>query len=317
MSAASGTRRSPQSATFAKLLDKAARLLARAKLTYGHGTLSAHDEALVLVTHALGLSLAKADAIPRHAPLAASDCAKAMALVAERIKTRRPAAYLTGEAWLQGLRFYVDDRVIVPRSFIAELLLEELAPWINPNLVVRNALDLCTGSGCLAVLLAKVFRDARVDAVDLSAPALQVARRNLVRHRMTKRIRLVESDLFASLGHKRYDLIISNPPYVTAATMRRLPLEYRREPAIALAGGSDGFELVDIILREAVTHLTPQGSLVVEIGHHRRRLEHAYPGLPFVWPETSGGDDCVFVLSRADLVAPGALRKRPARRRAI
>ncbi|NBR28422.1 MAG: 50S ribosomal protein L3 N(5)-glutamine methyltransferase [Betaproteobacteria bacterium] len=303
--------------TFAALLAKATRALARANLTYGHGTLDDAEEALVLVAHALGLSLARVDTVPRDKPVSAAACAKAMALIAARIKTRRPAAYLTGEAWLQGLRFFVDERVIVPRSFIAELLAEKLSPWIETKHTVQRALDLCTGSGCLAILLAKVFRNAKVDAVDLSSPALQVARRNIARHRMTKRVRPVESDLFSALGKKRYDLIISNPPYVTTATMRRLPPEYRREPAMALAGGSDGFELVNIILREAANHLTSQGSLVVEIGHHRRRLERAYPGLPFIWPETSGGDDCVFVLRRADLVAPGALRKRPARRRAI
>jgi ribosomal protein L3 glutamine methyltransferase len=316
VSAASGARRPPKPVTIDALLARAERRLARAKLTYGHGTRNAAEEALLLVAHAIGAPPTGAGAVARRS-VSAGACAKAMALIDERIKTRRPAAYITGEAWLQGLRFRVDDRVIVPRSFIAELLVEELAPWIDPAQPVRNALDLCTGSGCLAVLLAKIFRPARVDAVDLSAAALDVARRNLVLHRLTKRIKLVESDLFSALGSKRYDLIISNPPYVTTATMRRLPREYRKEPAMALDGGSDGFELVDIILREAAGRLTPRGSLVVEIGHHRRRLEHAYPHLPFVWPETSGGDDCVFVLSRADLEAPGALRKRPARRRAI
>ena len=303
--------------TLSALLAGATRVLARAKLTYGHGTLDAAEEALVLVAHVLGLSPARIDAVARRTPVSAAACAEAMALVAVRIQTRRPAAYLTGEAWLQGLRFYVDERVIIPRSFIAELLVDELAPWIGPARNVRHALDLCTGSGCLAILLAKIFRRARVDAVDLSAPALAVAGRNLGRHRLSKRIRLVESDLFAALGGTRYDLIISNPPYVTTATLRRLPPEYRQEPAMALAGGADGFALIDIILRQAAEHLTPHGSLVVEIGHHRRRLEHAYPALPFAWPATSGGDDCVFVLGRADLVVPGALRKRPARRRAI
>lgn len=316
MSAASGARRPKNRITLTTLLAQAERRLARAKLTYGHGTRNAAEEALLLVTHALGVPPLSSNAIARRL-ISAGDCAKSMALVDERIKTRRPAAYVTGEAWLQGLRFRVDERVIVPRSFIAELLVEELAPWIEPQQRVRNALDLCTGSGCLAVLLAKIFRQARVDAVDLSSAALEVARQNLALHRLTKRIRAVESDLFTALGNKRYDLIITNPPYVTTASMRRLPREYRSEPAMALAGGSDGFELVDVILREAAGHLTPRGSLVVEIGHHRRRLEHAYPRLPFTWPETSGGDDCVFVLSRADLEAPGALRKRPARRRAI
>ena len=316
MSAASGARRPTNRITVAALLAQAERRLARAKLTYGHGTRNAAEEALLLVAHVFDATPVNLEAIA-HRSVSAHDYAKTMALIDERIKTRRPAAYVTGEAWLQGLRFRVDERVIVPRSFIAELVLEELAPWIDPQQHIRNALDLCTGSGCLAVLLAKVFRRANVDAVDLSATALEVARQNLLLHRLTKRIRLAESDLFSALGGRRYDLIISNPPYVTTATMRRLPREYRTEPAMALDGGSDGFELVDVILRKAAGHLTPRGSLVVEIGHHRRRLEQAYPHLPFVWPETSGGDDCVFVLSRADFEAPGALRKRPARRRAI
>jgi ribosomal protein L3 glutamine methyltransferase len=206
--------------------------------------------------------------------------------------------------------------VIVPRSFIAELLRLRLEPWLREPDHVRRALDLCTGSGCLAVILAKMFPRTHVDAVDLSTPALAVAQRNLSRYRLGRRVARIESDMFSALRGKRYDLIISNPPYVTTSVMRKLPPEYRREPALALAGGDDGFAAVDIILCEAARHLATNGLLVVEIGHHRRRLEACYPRLPFVWPETSGGDDCVFVLTRADLVAPGALQRQSAPRRA-
>ena len=314
MSAPPRPRRSPASANLAALLAQATRRLARARLVYGHGNIDARDEAVILVAHAIGLPLSKLDTEALKKRVTEADRRRALALVATRIEKRVPAAYLTHEAWLQGLCFYVDERVIVPRSFIAELLSAQLEPWIDDPAGVSKALDLCTGSACLAILLAKNFPHARVDAVDLSPPALEVARRNVTRYRLGKRLRLVESDLFAALGKTRYNLIVSNPPYVTAATMRRLPPEYRREPAMALAGGEDGFSLVDIILAQAARHLTVDGTLVVEIGHHRRRIEACYPRLPFVWPETSGGDDCVFVLRRADLVAPGALQRRPARR---
>ena len=317
MSARLRPRRSPAAATLESLLAQADRILSRARLTYGHGSRNAREEAVCLVLHALRMAPDALNATTLRRRVTALEQNRALDLIHARIEQRVPAAYLTHEAWLQGLRFYVDKRVIVPRSFIAELLGEQLAPWIADPAAVHSTLDLCTGSGCLAVILAKMFRGSRVDAVDLSAPAIAVARRNIARYRLARRINLIESDLFAQLGGKRYDLIISNPPYVTAATMRRLPPEYRREPALALDGGDDGFDLVDEILRQAAHFLNPKGTLVVEIGHHRRRLEAAYPRLPFAWPETSGGDDCVFVLSRDDLVVPEALQKRPARRRAI
>jgi ribosomal protein L3 glutamine methyltransferase len=316
VSAAKRPRRSPALPTIGSLLDKTSRQLARARLSYGHGTVNPSDEAAFLVQHALKLPLGpwRPATLRRHV---SNDSEQRLSeLVAARIERRIPAAYLTGQAWLGGLRFHVDERVIVPRSFIAELLQQRLAPWLTHPHGVHRALDLCTGSGCLAVILAKMFPQARVDAADLSAAALAVARRNVARYRLGGRIRLVESDLFAALRGKRYNLIISNPPYVTAATMRRLPPEYRSEPALALAGGEDGFDLVDAILHEAAQHLAPGGLLLVEIGHHRRRLEATWPRLPFVWPETSGGDDCVFLLTRDDLLAPAALQRRPAQRRA-
>lgn len=307
----------PAAATVASVLARVARRLGAARLVYGHGTSNAREEASYLVAHALGIAPAALNSAALRRRISAAARDRALELAHQRLERRVPAAYLTHEAWQQGLRFWVDERVIVPRSYLAELIVAKFAPWLAAPASVRSALDLCTGSGCLAVLLARTFARLQVDAVDLSTAALAVAQRNVAQHRLVRRIRLRHSDLFARLAGRRYDLIVSNPPYVTSATMRRLPPEYRQEPAIALAGGEDGFELVDAILRDAAQHLAPRGMLVVEIGHHRRRLEAAYPRLPFFWPETSGGDDCVFMLSRDDLVSAGALRKRPARRRAI
>ena len=218
------------------------------------------------------------------------------------MQERTPAAYLTREAWLGEFRFYVDERTIVPRSFIAELLREGLSPWIADTGRVHGVLDLCTGSGCLAVLAAHAFPEARVDAADLSAEALQVARRNVKDYALGKRLRLVQSDLFDRLARRSYDLILSNPPYVNAAAMRALPLEYRREPRLALAGGRDGLVLVHRMLAQAASHLSPKGLLVVEIGHNRAALEKAYPRLPFTWLDTSAGEDYVFMLKKEDLL---------------
>jgi ribosomal protein L3 glutamine methyltransferase len=225
-------------------------------------------------------------------------------LIEERVRTRRPLAYLIKEAWLGDRRFYVDERVIVPRSFIAELLRDRVAPWVPRPQEVRRALDLCTGSGCLAILLALAFPRATVTATDISRPALAVARRNLRSYRLGRRVRLVRTDLFADLKPARYDLIVANPPYVGAAAMRRLPPEYRQEPRLALDGGRDGLEFTRRILLAAGNFLRPRGLLVVEIGHNRARLERAFPRLPFIWPETSAGYDCVFILGREDL--PGS-----------
>ncbi len=274
------------------------RRFERAGLHYGHGTHKARDEAAYLVLHTLRLPY-EALRAALHRPLSAAERRKLEAIVARRIRERLPAPYLTHEAWLGEYSFYVDPRAIVPRSFIAELLHEGLAPWLRRP--VRSALDLCTGSGCLAVLLAKAFPEARVDAADLSAAALAVARRNVARYRLGQRIRLVRSDLFAELGERRYDLIVSNPPYVKATSMRALPREYRHEPRMALAGGGDGLDLVRRILAEAAGHLADKGLLVCEIGHNRRNLEKAFPSLPFIWPEISAGPNHVFVLEREQL----------------
>ena len=217
-----------------------------------------------------------------------------------RIESRKPLAYLLHEAWLGGHRFYVDERVLVPRSHIAELLGEELSPWIDSPCEVGRVLDLCTGSGCLAVLAALAFPDARIDAADISEAALTVAQINVDAYRLQDRLRLVRSDLFGALMGERYDLIVSNPPYVDARAMRGLPEEYRHEPTLALAGGVDGLDFVRRILEEAPDHLTERGNLVVEIGANRAAIEAAYPRLPFVWPATAAGDQEVFMLHHTD-----------------
>jgi len=309
----------PASLTVGEFIGAATRRFERAGLHYGHGTHNARDEAAYLVLHALRLPYEALRAALQR-PLSAAERRRLEAIVARRIRERLPAPYLTHEAWLGEYSFYVDPRAIVPRSFIAELLRERLAPWLRRP--VRSALDLCTGSGCLAVLLAKAFPEARVDAADLSAAALAVARRNVARYRLGQRIRLVRSDLFSELDERRYDLIVSNPPYVKAASMRALPPEYRHEPRVALAGGTDGLDLVRRILAEAAGHLSEGGLLVCEIGHNRRALEKAFPSLPFVWPATSAGPHHVFVLEREQLpVTRGAspastrARRRPGARR--
>jgi ribosomal protein L3 glutamine methyltransferase len=217
-----------------------------------------------------------------------------------RIQERKPAAYLTHEAWLGDLRFYVDERVIVPRSHIAALLPEGLLPWIGNPGTVKSVLDLCTGSGYLAILSAHAFPNARIDAADISAPALAVARRNVRDHRLSRRIRLLRSDLYSKLRGKRYDLIVCNPPYVTTSRMRRLPPEYRHEPGLALAGGADGLDVVRRILAESSAHLKPRGLLVVEVGRGRRRLERAFRKIPFIWLETHAAD-AVFLVEREEI----------------
>jgi ribosomal protein L3 glutamine methyltransferase len=282
---------------------EAAGRLERAGVSFGHGTTNAVDEAAWLVLHSLGLPVGELGPyLDLHVD--AGRARHALALVGRRIRSRRPAAYLLNEAWLGPHRFYVDERVIVPRSFIAELLRAGLAPWVPEPSRVRAALDLCTGSGCLAILAALAFPRARVDAADLSPGALAVAARNVSDYRLGKRVRLVASDLFGALGGRTYDLIVSNPPYVTAASMKRLPEEYRKEPEMALASGRDGLAHTRAILAGARRHLNADGLLVVEIGHNRRALERAFPDLPFRWPAVSAGPGYVFVLRREELPAP-------------
>lgn len=276
-----------------------ARRLHAAQLAHGHGTQNARDEAAYLTLHALGLPL---DATAGILDRAVSSLAarRVLKLFETRIQSGKPAAYLTREAWLGGFRFYVDERAIVPRSHIAGLVLDRLEPWIASAGKIRTALDLCTGSGCLAILLAHAFPRAKIDAADLSPAALAVARLNVGHYRMRARIRLVQSDLFSALGGKQYDLIVCNPPYVTAAAMRRLPREYRHEPHMALAGGRDGLDAVRAILLQAADYLRPGGTLVMEVGSGRARVERAFPRVEFTWAETPGGGD-VLIAPRDEL----------------
>ena len=271
-----------------------------ADVFFGHGFTDARHEAGYLIGWALHLPHATFDEW-LDARLTVMERERVLALIEQRITTRKPAAYLTGEAWLGEFRFTVDERVLVPRSFIAGLLGEQFAPWIREPDDVDSALDLCTGSGCLAVLLAAAFPNANIDAADLSDDALAVARRNVDDHKLGDRIELVKSDLFHALTDRRYDVIVSNPPYVDALSMAALPAEYRHEPALGLAAGDDGLDIVRRLLGDAHRHLTPSGILVVEIGHNRDALEAAYPGIAFTWLDTPAGDEYVFLLERGQL----------------
>jgi len=270
------------------------------KLFFGHGTNNAFDEAAYLILHTLKLPLDQLEPF-LDARLLQGEIDNLLRVIMRRTEDRIPAAYITNEAWLGGYRFFVDERVIVPRSFIAELIPEHFSPWVQDPAQVANILDLCTGSGCLPILLADAFPQARVDAVDISPEALQVARRNVDDYELGGRISLVESDLYAKLPARKYDLIISNPPYVNADSMSKLPQEYRQEPQIALAGGKDGMDLVRKIVKGAAQRLTPNGVLIVEIGNERAHAEAAFPGLELTWVSTSAGDDMVFLLTADQL----------------
>jgi len=271
-----------------------------AKLFFGHGSDNAFDEAAYLILHTLHLPLDRLEPF-LDASLTHGESEEVQAVIERRVRDRIPAAYLTNEAWLGEHRFYVDERVIVPRSFIAELLNEQLAPWVEEADAVTRALDLCTGSGCLAILAALAFPNSEVDAVDLSADALEVAAKNVADYGLTDRVQLIESDLFAALDGRSYDVILSNPPYVNAESVAALPPEYQAEPALALGSGEDGLDATRQILAAAKAHLNPGGLLVVEIGHNRDVLEASYPNLPFTWLDTEGGDQFVFMLRREDL----------------
>lgn len=273
-----------------------------AKLSFGHGSANAYDEAAYLILHSLHLPL---DTLTPFldARLTEKEKNALRALLKQRVEKKIPAAYLTHEAWLGSFRFYVDERVIVPRSFVAELLETQLMPWVeNPEAVTR-VLDLCSGSGCLAILAAHAYPNAEVDAVDISPGALEVAQRNVTDYDLNGRISLIESNLFANLQGKKYDVIISNPPYVDAASVASLPKEYLHEPKLALGSGADGLDATREILKHAAAHLNPGGVLIVEIGHNRDALEAAYPKLPFTWLEVSAGDEYVFMLHRKDLIS--------------
>lgn len=271
-----------------------------AGLHFGHGTTNAWDEAVWLVLHALHLPPDRLEPF-LDARLARNERLAVFNILEQRIARRLPAAYLTGEAWLGDHRFRVDPRVIVPRSYFAELLEDGMKPWVEDPLAVRAALDLCTGSGCLAILMAEAFPDAEIDAADISADALAVARRNVNDYALGDRIRLVRSDVFDALEGRRYDLVVCNPPYVTAESMANLPAEYRHEPALALGSGKDGLDFVRKLLAGAADHLTERGLLFVEIGHNADIVESAFPGLPFTWVDTPSADAKIFLLSREQL----------------
>jgi len=273
-----------------------------AQLFFGHGSDNAWDEAVYLTLHTLNLPLDRLEPF-LDARLLPHEREALLDIYRRRCEERLPAAYLTSEAWLGEHRFYVDDRVIVPRSFIAELLDEQLTPWIDDPWAVESALDLCTGSGCLAILTALAFPNAEVAAVDLSKDALAVAERNVADYHLGERLELIQSDAFANLQGRKFDLIISNPPYVNAESVAALPPEYLHEPQLALGSGEDGLDFTRIILREAKKHLTENGILIVEIGHNRDDLEAAYPTLPFTWLDTAAGDEFVFLLHASDLPA--------------
>jgi ribosomal protein L3 glutamine methyltransferase len=284
--------------TLIELVEASAARLAGAGVAFGHGTTNAFDEAAWLVLWQLGFPVDDLDGVADTA-ISPQQQATVEELIAERIASRKPAAYLTREAWLQGVPFYVDERAIVPRSFIAELIADgTIDPWLSEQ--TTRVLDLCTGNGSLAVLAAMAYPDIEVDAADLSRDALAVARINIDRHGLADRIRLVESDGLDALPGP-YDLILCNPPYVNAQGMARLPAEYRAEPQLALAGGADGMDFIRRLLADAPAKLSGIGVLVLEIGNERENFERAFPKLECVWLETSAGADQVLLLTRDEL----------------
>jgi ribosomal protein L3 glutamine methyltransferase len=288
--------------TLVELITAQSARLKQAGVSFGHGTTNAFDEAAWLVLWALGIGFDEFEAKAQR-PASDEDAKKAEAIVTKRIETRQPAAYLTHEAWLQNVPFYVDERVIVPRSFIAELLADGegagiLDAWLSDK--TQRVLDLCTGNGSLAVIAALAYPEVTVDAADISDDALAVARINVDKHKLGKRISVQKSDLLADVRGP-YDLIVCNPPYVNSASMQALPPEYRAEPALALDGGADGMDLVRAILRDAPSKMAPDAVLVLEIGNERRHFEQAFARLEVAWLETSAGHDQVLVVTREAL----------------
>jgi ribosomal protein L3 glutamine methyltransferase len=284
--------------TVIELIEAGAARLSDAGVAFGHGTDNAFDEAVWLVLWRLGLPLGELEAVAER-PVSPADAARVTELFETRISTRKPAAYLTKEAWLQGVPFYVDERVIVPRSFIAELMVDgSIDYWLDEQ--THRVLDLCTGNGSLAILAAMTYPEVVVDAADLSTAALEVAAINVTRHELDGRITLVESDGLADVRGP-YDLILCNPPYVNTQSMRELPAEYRAEPALALAGGEDGMDFVRALLREAPAAMSERAVLVLEIGNEREHFEAAFPMLEVIWLETAAGHDQVLVVTREAL----------------
>ena len=307
----SGRRPAPRAAraSVGELIEQGARRLRRARVFFGHGTDNARDESAALVLHALGLSLTDPAVYARRVGVRGQE--RVRALLTRRIEERIPAVYLTGETWFAGLPFYVDPRVLIPRSPIAELIERRFAPWLDARRIGR-VLDMGCGSGCIAIACAKALPWAQVDAADISAEALEVAARNVRRHRLGRRVHLVQSDHFSALRAARYDLIVSNPPYVATLEFASLPPEYRHEPALALKSGRAGLDSVRVLLAEARAHLRPGGVLVVEVGNTERALERAFPQLPFLWLQFERGGGGVFLLGAEQLPADGAARPRRA-----
>jgi ribosomal protein L3 glutamine methyltransferase len=289
--------------TLIELVERSATTLEHAHVAFGHGTTNAFDEAAWLVLWQLGMPLDDLDGVAGMA-VSPEQQDSVRELIDERIRTRKPAAYLTREAWLHGVPFYVDERAIVPRSFIAELIVDgSLDAWLGEH--TRRVLDLCTGNGSLAVLAAMAWPEVTVDAADISPAALEVARINVNKHDLQERIRLIESDGLRAVPGS-YDLILCNPPYVNAQSMAQLPSEYRAEPELALAGGADGMDFIRGLLRDAPSHMNEQAVLVLEIGNERANFDAAFPRLEAVWLETSAGEDQVLLITRESLCSPGA-----------
>jgi ribosomal protein L3 glutamine methyltransferase len=295
------------------LIHHGAALFTRAGLTFAHGTDNAEDEAAALVLHTLGIGYDQPDSVLDR-QLTDAQCASVQTLLEARASTRKPAAYLVNEAWFAGLPFYVDERVLVPRSPIAELIEAGFYPWIDPQRVSR-VLDLCTGSGCIAVAAALAFPDAEIDAADISGDALDVARVNIQRHGVGERVKPVVSDVFSGLAGQAYDVIVSNPPYVPLAEMEHLADEFRHEPELGLAAGFDGMDIVVRILRDAAQHLADAGILVVEVGHYRDILVALFPEVPFMWLDFEYGGEGVFLLDAGQLNACQESFNKAARRR--
>ncbi len=267
---------------------------------YGHGTDNGYDEAVWLIMSALHLPMDTLDNF-FDAHLTEAERTKLADFIEQRISKHTPTAYLLKEAWLQGLKFYVDERVLIPRSFIAELLNNDLSPWIEFPELIESAADICTGSGCLGILLASAFPNAAIDVIDISQDAIDVANINIANYGLEAQITAIKSDMFSALNGKKYDVIISNPPYVDAPAMAALPAEYRNEPQLALGSGEAGLDHTHTILREAANYLTDDGILIVEIGHNREALEAAYPNIVFNWLEVSSGNEFVFLLTKSQL----------------
>lgn len=281
------------------IIDHIARRFEKATLFYGHGTDHATDEAFVLVFYVLGLSFEEDESILQRS-ISTDDQLKIEHLADQRIQTRKPLPYLTHDAYFCGLKFYVDERVIIPRSPFAELIQNQFEPWIDPS-KVKNILDLCTGSGCMAIASAYYFEQAEVDAVELSDEAMVVAKINVESHSVKDRVNLIQSDLFQKVPRKKYDLIISNPPYVSSNEMHTLPKEFLHEPNMALEAKDDGLHIVDQILKKAPNYLTDNGVLIVEVGNTKVALEKRYPKMPFIWLAFERGGQGVFVLTRPNL----------------